>query len=193
MVRTVLCLGVLAVGVAGCGVASGRSGIAAAPRAVARSSANAISNSPDSNVARVFHVGRSHGSTRDELAARFGEPDAVRVDTVPNRHGPGTDSLFKLDYGSRIYWVRRPANMDREILELVEIFERNQPLAGGVVVNRTTFEQLRDKLGQPLEGKRSGDTLMVTYRAPGEGADEYVRFDLVKDVVRRVVWIFYVN
>ena len=53
--------------------------------------------------------------------------------------------------------------------------------------------ELRARLGQPIEGKKRGDTLMVTYRAPGDGAEEFIRFDLVKEVVRRVVWIFYID
>lgn len=184
MVRTVLCLSLLGLGSAGC---------ASPGRSPAAQFAAAPAELPDSNVARAFHLGRSHGSSRTEITARLGDPANVRVELVPNRHGAGTDSLIRLDYGSRAYWLRRPAGSARELLELVELTARGQPIAGGIVVQRTTFDQLRDRLGQPQQGERRGDTLMVTYRAPGAGPEELIRFDLVRDVVRRVIWIFYVD
>ena len=188
MARRVLWLPliVLSIGPAACGRSGGTALTLPATSSAAR-------DAPDSNVARVFHVGRSVGSSRREITATLGFPDSMRAEPVPNRHGPGLDSLFRLDYGTRIYWVRRPANADHELLEIVEILDRNQPFPGGIVVNKTSFEELRARLGQPIEGKKRGDTLMVTYRAPGDGAEEFIRFDLVKEIVRRVVWIFYVD
>lgn len=192
MSRTVLCLTFVAAGVvslAACGRAATGPRRSSSLAPDTRSSATL----PDTNVARIFHWGRSVGSSRREISTRLGDPVSVRVEPTPNRHGPGLDSIFRLDYGTRVYWVRRPAGSERELLELAEYTERGQRLAGDVVIQKTTFEQLRERFGQPIEGKRRGDTLMVTYRAPGEGADEFVRFDLVKDIVRRVVWIFYVD
>jgi hypothetical protein len=176
----------LAIGAVACGRTAAPPLTMPEPSPVARTA-------PDSNVARVFHLGRSTGQSRREIHAKLGDPRSMRADTVPNRHGPGLDSLFRLDYGTHVFWVRRPANADHELLELVEIFESNRRLPGGIVVNKTTFEQLRARLGQPIEGRKRGDTLMVTYRAPGDGADEFIRFDLVKEIVRRVVWIFYID
>lgn len=147
----------------------------------------------DSNVSRFIALGRSAGASRQEIANALGDPRSTRAELTPNRHQPGSDSLIRLDYGSRVYWVRRPVGSSRELLEVVEFFERGQRVGDGVVVDRTSFEDLRVRFGQPHGGERRGDTLMVSYRLPGAGIHETVRFDLVKERVRRVVWIFYVD
>jgi hypothetical protein len=147
----------------------------------------------DSNVARFIAVGRSAGASRREITGALGDPRSMRAELTPNRHQPGSDSLIRLDYGSRVYWVRRPVGSSRELLEVVEFSEPGLRVGDGVVVDRTSFDDLRSRFGQPYGGERRGDTLMVSYRLPGAGIHETVRFDLVRERVRRVVWIFYVD
>lgn len=147
----------------------------------------------DSNVARFIEVGRSAGTSRREITRALGDPRSTRAELTPNRHQPGNDSLIRLDYGSRVFWVRRPVGGDRELLEVAEFSAPGARVGNGVIVDRTSFEDLRERFGQPYGGERRGDTLMVSYRLPGAGLHESVRFDLVKERVRRVVWVFYVD
>jgi len=147
----------------------------------------------DTNISRVFEYGRRNGSTRAQLTRGLGAPRSVRSDTTPNRHGYGTDSIFRLDYGGIVYWVRRAGNNGPDLLEHAELLDGRRVLGVSVVVQQTTSKQLFAWLGMPPEREIRGDTVMVTYKAPGDGADEFVRFDLVRGIVRRIVWIFYVN
>jgi hypothetical protein len=141
----------------------------------------------------VFEYGRRHGTSRSALQRQLGAPVRVSSEPTPNRHGAGTDSLFRLDYGGIVFWVRRSAGDGPELLEHAELLDGRRLVGTKVVVGRTTAKQLRARLGGERHREVRGDTLMLTYRAPGDGVDEFVRFDLVKGVVRRVVWIFYVN
>lgn len=153
---------------------------------------SSIRVAPDTNVRRVFDFGRRHGSSRASLQLELGAPVRVTVEETPNRHGAGTDSIFRLDYGGIVFWVRR-ASSGPELLEHAELLDGRRLVGTDVVVGRTTTKQLRARLGAPRSREVRADTLMLTYRAPGDGVDEFLRFDLVKGVVRRIVWIFYVD
>jgi hypothetical protein len=148
-------------------------------------------------LSKLLAFGRSFGETRAALRERLGEPRTLRADTATNRHGVGTDTLFALEFRGLAFSVRKAGAPPRELLEVASLDSRSRSLPAGpagIVIARTRESELRARLGAPAESRQRGDTLQLIYRASAPGdVDEYVQFELVRAVLRRVVWIFYVD
>ena len=144
-------------------------------------------------LAALRDVGTSFGRNRAALVASLGAPRRSTTDTTANRHGYGIDSLFVLDFGSLSFSLRQPAQSTNELLEWAELTDSARALPGGIVIGGTSLRELRAKLGEPQEQGTRGDTVRFTYLVSPDGGEDFLRFDFVGELLRRVVWTFYVD
>lgn len=130
---------------------------------------------------------------RSGIRARLGPPTTVEAVARANRHAPATDSLIRWRYpGLSVALVRSGYN-GRELLTGVTATGGTLELPLGIRIGRSTGTQLAALLGPPFQTGARGDTLVVTFAPPTEGADEYVHLYLARDTLRRVRWDFYVD
>lgn len=141
----------------------------------------------------VHDLGRSFGESRAGILAAGAMDCAETVRTTPNQHGYGTDSIFVLRCAGARFVVRRAGPDRREFLEYARL-ERSPPaLPAGLAFGRSNAAELRERIGAPQSRSVRADTLRLRYRVPLDGAEEFVLFHLVSDVLRVVEWGFYVD
>lgn len=142
---------------------------------------------------QLLAFGRSFGDTRATLRANLGAPVRETSEPVPNRHGFGTDSIFELEFDGLSFRLRQPANSSNELMESAELTDPQRQLPGDLAIGETRLADLRERFASPHAETVRGDTVQVTHIATSQAAEEYVRFDFVDGVLRRVGWMFYVD
>lgn len=148
---------------------------------------------PDSAMRLVHDLGRSFGESREGIRKSLPRNCEESVRATPNQHGAGTDSIFVLRCPGARFIIRQAGPERREFLEYARL-ERSPPaLPAGLQFGQSTAADLRRRFGAPLGRSVRADTLRLRYRVPLDGADEFVLFHLVQDVLRVVEWGFYVD
>lgn len=187
--RAVLSLTTLGMIVSGCSTArESAPGGAPAPRD------GAAADGASSTIRAVYEFGMGFGTTRDAIRGRLGVPERAEVELAENRHDAAAiDSLFTLHYPGLSFRLNRPGPVDRDLLTDVLLTDRERELPGGIRPGRTTRAELEQVLGAPDTSTTLADTSIVMHTTPNPGAEEFVQFYLVDDVVDRVRWIPYVD
>ena len=152
-----------------------------------------LSSDSAATLAALRDVGTSFGRNRAALVASLGAPRRSTTDTTANRHGYGIDSLFVLDFDGLSFSLRQPAQSTNELLEWAELTDSARALPGDIVIGGASLRELRAKLGKPQEQGIHGDTVRLTYLVSPDGGEDFLRFDFVGELLRRVVWTFYVD
>lgn len=162
------------------------------PRAPA--AADAAPRGADSAlVQRLYDYGSGFGHSRRTIGDRLGPPVETVAEPTQNRYVAAIDSVFELRYPGLSFLVYRVSADGRELLMSIWLTDPGHDLPGGIRVGRTDRAALLARVGPPAETDSAADTLRLWYQRPTEGAEEYVQFHTLRDTVRAVRWIYYVD
>ena len=144
-------------------------------------------------VAALYERIGMHGETPAAVRRSLGEPQRVERDTVANRHGYGTDTtITMLHRGWRHDFLALGAS-GTVILTGRETIDGAVGFPAGLRIGLTTASQLRARLGAPHDTDTVADTTVLSWRHPAMEADSYVELAVVRDTVRMVRWVPYVD
>lgn len=147
-----------------------------------------------SPVERIYDYGLSFGESRSAIEETLGTPLSADTSLEQNRHvRDATDSLFVLRYAGLTFALNRPGPVDGDLLTSVGMTSADRELPGGVRIGSTTRDHLTRRLGTPESTRPRGDTTILSYTPPGRAAERFVEFHVVRDTLRRVRWIPYVD
>lgn len=144
-------------------------------------------------VAALYERIDMHGQSPAAVRRSLGEPLRVDRDTVPNRHGYGTDTVIVLVHDGWRHMFLALGASDRVLLTGVETTDRAVTLPAGIRVGETTDAQVRARLGAPEREEAVVDTTVLSWRHPTMEAESFVELALVRDTVRLVRWVPYVD
>lgn len=129
--------------------------------------------------------------SREAFRAALGEPDSVRMETVPNRHDPAVvDTVVALYYTDLTAIVWKPGYPEaRDLLEHVEV-RSNRYLRWPSLGIGARARDIIAALGQPFE---KSPARLVYHCGPSEAVDEPLVFGLRAGRVRSVAFNRYVD
>ncbi len=136
----------------------------------------------------LYDHGTTGVATRREAISRFGPPTAMEAS--PLQSG-SPDSMIVLHHPGRLHRYLRAGGRDF----LVEA-QRTAPgagLPGKIRLGTTTRADLVHRLPHWDEESRDGDTVVVAWRRPDREPVAWVELALVRDTVRLVRWLPYVD
>jgi hypothetical protein len=166
--------------------------IAAAAVADAEGQLATTASRQDSALATVVRYSGSFGSTRPSLIKRLGKPSKIDVRAEANRAGYGNDSIFTLRYSGITFFIRQ-SGYDRKT-ELLDGAEQTKPPSSSpaaLKIGSSTRRDVERVVGTTRDSSRRADTLFLTYPSPLIGADEWVVFAFVGNVLRAIRWVLY--
>lgn len=153
---------------------------------------------PDSgrNVAPVTAPSGYHGelspgfrvATRDSLVRKFGTPDSIGSEVIPNRHVPGVvDTIFTLYYSGLVATVHKPGG-GHDMLSAA-VISHNRYLRTPVI--GVTATDVAKAYGSPDWSSDSS----ITYNCVGSciAVEDPVEFIFAGSRVRRVRLSYYVD
>lgn len=147
-----------------------------------------------SPVERIYDYGLSFGESISEIEETLGAPLGADTSLEQNLHvREATDSLFVLRYPGLTFELNRPGPVDGDLLTSVGMTSADRELPGGVRIGTTTRDHLTSRLGAPESTRTRVDTTISSYIPPGRAAERFVEFHVVRDTLRRVRWIPYVD
>jgi hypothetical protein len=136
--------------------------------------------------------GMRWGTTRAEITARLGPPTRRSAAAEKNRHTDVMDTVYVLEYGGLRFQVRWTASSG-DLLTAVTLSNDPGNLPGGVRVGSTTRQGVALILAVEPERSAVGDSALDAYLLPSRESPEYVQFYFVRDTLRRIAWIPYVD
>jgi hypothetical protein len=146
----------------------------------------------DSALARVLQYGSSFGVSQRSLAARLGKPLKVDSRVEANRAGYGKDTIFSVRYAGITFHVRQSGyDHKTQVLEAVEQTSPRSPSPTPLKIGTSSRRDIERIVGTTRDSSRQADTLFLTHQSPLTGADEWVIFALVGDVLRAIRWVLY--
>ncbi len=143
-------------------------------------------------VSALMYFGRSFGEDREAIRSSLGSPLERTARPYTNRHTGETDSIIRLDYRNYTFDLYHVSAADRDLLLRVVAHSEAKP-QHDVLVGISTRREIHGVMGLPHDTAVTQDTLVVTYRSPLEGGDEFVHLAFVADTLRTVSWEFYVD
>jgi hypothetical protein len=149
---------------------------------------------PDSAIAALYRAGLAFGDSRGAVTARLGGPDSANTSASPNRHDTTvTDTVRFVRYGRLAYIFLQPARAQHEFLLQVESSAPGRPDLRPLAIGRSSADAIRSRLGAAVRTDSLADTLAFWYTNAGEAADDMVGLYLVRDTLRLVRWVPYVD
>lgn len=134
-----------------------------------------------------------HGDTPAAVERSLGEPVRVDRDTVANRHGYGIDTAIVVRHDHWRHEFLALGASDRVLLTGVESTDPSVSFPAGIRIGEITAEVARSRLGVPESQESVADTSVLRWRNPAMEADSYVELHVVRDTVRLVRWVPYVD
>ncbi len=144
-------------------------------------------------VAALYDRIGMHGDTPAAVRRSLGEPLRVDRNTVPNRHGYGTDTAITMVHPRWRHEFLALGASGNVLLLGAETTDPTVTFPGGITIGTTTGEVARTRLGPPEAEEARGDSTIATWRHPTHEAESYVELAVLRDTVRLLRWVPYVD
>lgn len=125
--------------------------------------------------------------SRDQLRARFGPPDSVSREAVPNRHVAGVlDTIYTVHYPDLVARIHHPGG-GGDLMSMVQVASNRHlrfPILG------LSLNRIDSVFGRPDE---ASDSSIVYYCATCEAGNDPVEIVFADGEARRVRFNYYVD
>lgn len=141
----------------------------------------------------IYTFGISFGESRTAIRHTLGAPRNSVAESLPARHTPAIDSLFRLNYHGLSFSIIRAGFDGREFLSQTEFTDPLRRMPLGLTIGQSTQQQIVARLGPADDTQLLGDTLVLSFAPPMPGGEESIDFYLVGKILRKIRWLFYVD
>lgn len=157
---------------------------------LAACSSASVGPSADAHTIRSLYDNGTAGiANRQDAIRRFGAPTRLEVTEVD---ATSRDSMIVVTHPGRLHRFLRSGARRRDFLVEAQLSQPGATLPGPIRIGRTTRADLAT-LPAWDEETTTGDTVVVAWKRPGEDAASWVEVSLVRDTVRLVRWLPYVD
>lgn len=140
-------------------------------------------------ISALYDAGTKGLENRRDALRRFGPPTALEVTEVVRT---SRDSVIVVTHPGRLHRFVRSGARRRDFLVEAQLSQPGATLPGPIRIGRTTRADLA-ALPASDEETTTGDTVVVAWKRPDELTASWVEVSLVRDTVRLVRWLPYVE
>ncbi len=153
------------------------------------SSASVGPNTDARTIRSLYDNGTAGIASRQDAIRRFGAPTRLEVTEV---NPTSRDSMIVVTHPGRLHRFLRSGARRRDFLVEAQLSQPGATLPGPIRIGRTTRADLA-ALPAWDEETTTGDTTVVAWKRPDELTPSWVEVSLVRDTVRLVRWLPYVE